>query len=225
MRHRKHSHQLGVKKEHRVALMANLATALLKHGRIQTTLPKAKALRPFVEKIITLAKKAKAATPERALHLRRLAIARVRDKSVVHNLFETRVEEFLDRTGGYTRIYKLGARIGDAAEMALIELIDASDEGYKSSHKKKARKSKAKTAPAQPVSETAVEEADSEDSAEPAAEEVESKESAEPVADSVAEAKEPESPQESGSETQGEAEEAEPDEVDASSEGEAEKKE
>ncbi len=137
MRHRKHSFQLGVKKEHRLALMSNLAMALLQHGRIETTLPKAKALRPFVEKIITLSKKAKAATPERALHLRRLAMARVRNKTVVHNLFEKRVDEFLDRNGGYTRIYKLGTRIGDAAEMALIELIDASDEGYKKSSRRK----------------------------------------------------------------------------------------
>jgi len=145
MRHRKHSFQLGVKKEHRLALMANLTAALLQHGRIQTTLPKAKALRPFVEKIITLSKKAKSATPERALHLRRLAMARVRNKTVVHNLFEKRVDEFLERNGGYTRIYKLGTRLGDAAEMALIELIDASDEGYKKSSRRK-KPGKRKTA-------------------------------------------------------------------------------
>ena len=155
MRHRKHSFQLGVKKEHRLALMANLAAALLQHGRIQTTLPKAKALRPFVEKIITLSKKAKSATPERALHLRRLAMARVRNKTVVHNLFEKRADEFLDRNGGYTRIYKLGTRIGDTAEMALIELIDASDEGYKkSSRRKKSGKRKTTARAAKTVEET-----------------------------------------------------------------------
>ena len=137
-----------------MALMANLAAALLQHGRIQTTLPKAKALRPFVEKIITLSKKAKSATPERALHLRRLAMARVRNKTVVHNLFEKRVDEFLERNGGYTRIYKLGTRLGDAAEMALIELIDASDEGYKSSRRKKPGKRKTAGAAAKAEEET-----------------------------------------------------------------------
>ncbi len=193
MRHRKHSNQLGVKKEHRIALMANLATALLKHGRIQTTLPKAKALRPFVEKIITMAKKAKTATPERALYLRRLAIARVRDKSVVHNLFESRVEEFMERNGGYTRIYKLGARIGDAAEMALIELIDGADEGYKSSRRKKTKKSRAKKSVAsQQESVSEVEtipapEAEEENSVEPEAVEANIVEESEPEAETVAE--------------------------------------
>ncbi|MCD8481778.1 MAG: 50S ribosomal protein L17 [Verrucomicrobia bacterium] len=130
MRHLKHRHQLGRKKEHRSALMSNLAAALLTHGRIKTTLPKAKALRPFVEKIITLAKKAQTATPERALAYRRLAIARVRDTEAVATLFNKRATEFVDRNGGYTRIYKLGVRVGDAAEMAVIQLIPAADEGY-----------------------------------------------------------------------------------------------
>jgi len=97
MRHRKHSNQLGVKKEHREALLANLSTALITHGKIKTTLKKAKALRPFVEKVITLAKKG-------SLHNRRLAISRVRDTGAVHELFEEKVEQFRDRNGGYTRI-------------------------------------------------------------------------------------------------------------------------
>lgn len=143
MRHSKQRHKLGVKSAHRLALMANLATALLKHGKIQTTLAKAKALRPFVEKIITLACKA-AATEDKAkkLHYRRQAIARVRDVKTVALLFDEKVEEFTNRPGGYTRIYKLVPRRGDAASMALIELIDASDEGYKSKRKrpKKVRK-------------------------------------------------------------------------------------
>lgn len=130
MRHLKHRNQLGRKKEHRQALMSNLAAALLRHGRIQTTLPKAKALRPFVEKVITLACKAKGASPERALHLRRQAISRVRDKEAVASLFREKVDMFSDRAGGYTRIYKLGTRLGDAAEMAVIQLIPAEDEGY-----------------------------------------------------------------------------------------------
>jgi len=126
-------------------MMGNLAVALIEHGRIETTLAKAKALRPFIEKIITLAKKAeKANDAARKLHFRRLAISRVRDKAAVAKLFDERAGEFLERPGGYTRIYKLGQRVGDAAEMALIELIDASDEGYESKPKKKAAKKAAK---------------------------------------------------------------------------------
>jgi large subunit ribosomal protein L17 len=129
MRHLKHKFQLGRKKEHRIALMSNLGAALLRHGKIQTTLPKAKALRPFVEKIITLAVKA-SASPERALHYRRQALSKIRDKEAVGILFNERASNFLERPGGYTRIYKLGTRIGDAAEMAVIQLIPAEDEGY-----------------------------------------------------------------------------------------------
>lgn len=140
MRHRKHSNQLGVKKEHREALLANLSTALITHGRIKTTLKKAKALRPFVEKVITLAKKGD-------VHNRRLAIARVRDTDAVHVLFDEKVEQFRERTGGYTRIYKVGTRRGDAAEMALIELIDADDEGYAKKSKPKSKAKKIEAAP------------------------------------------------------------------------------
>lgn len=122
-------------------MMGNLAVALITHGRIETTLAKAKALRPFIEKIITLAKKAeKANDAARKLHYRRLAIARVRDKQAVAQLFDERASEFVDRQGGYTRIYKIGQRIGDAAEMALIELIDGNDEGYGNPKKKAAKK-------------------------------------------------------------------------------------
>lgn len=159
MRHRKHRNQLGVKKEHREALLANLSTALIQHGRIKTTLKKAKALRPFVEKVITLAKKGTLAD-------RRIAIARVRDVHIVHELFEEKVEQFKERSGGYTRIYKIGTRRGDAAEMALIELIDADDEGYA---KKGKPKSKRAAKPA--VEEVAAVEAEAEVAvAEPASE-------------------------------------------------------
>jgi large subunit ribosomal protein L17 len=128
-------------------MLGNLSVALITHGRIETTLPKARALRPFIEKIITLAKKAeKANDAARKLHFRRLAIARVRDKKAVAKLFDERVSEFTDRPGGYTRIYKLGQRIGDAAEMALIELIDGDDEGYEKPKKKAAKKSAKKAA-------------------------------------------------------------------------------
>jgi len=174
MRHGKHKHILGVKTAHRSALMANLCSSLLEHGRIKTTLAKAKALRPFAEKIITLAKKAKnSENPAQALHYRRLAIARVRNKAVIKILFDEKVEEFLNREGGYTRIYKLGARRGDAAETAIIELIDGDDEGYQ---KKKSSKKKAKKA--EPKKEEAKEEA-----SEKAAEEPEAEKEAEEVAE------------------------------------------
>jgi large subunit ribosomal protein L17 len=148
MRHLKHRFQLGRKKEHRAALMSNLGAALLRHGRIQTTLPKAKALRPFIEKVITLSKKAEGASPERALHYRRLALSRVRDKDAVATLFNERASTFTKRDGGYTRIYKLGTRIGDAAEMAVIQLIPAEDEGYPKKARKKSAPKSTKSAPA-----------------------------------------------------------------------------
>lgn len=158
MRHGNRKHKLGVSSPHRSAMMGNLAVALITHGRIETTLAKARALRPFIEKIITLAKKAeKANDAARKLHFRRLAISRVRDKQAVAKLFDESVSEFVDRQGGYTRIYKLGQRIGDAAEMALIELIDGNDEGY-AKPKKKSSKKAAKLAveeTQEPVSEIA----------------------------------------------------------------------
>lgn len=140
MRHLKHRHTLGVTSSHRLALLANMASSLIEHDRIRTTLTKAKALRPFVEKIITLAKKSKSAKPERSLYLRKLALARLRNQKAVRLLFNEKVNEFLNRSGGYSRIYKLGTRSGDAAEMALIELIQASDEGYKTSSRKGRKK-------------------------------------------------------------------------------------
>ena len=145
MRHSKRRHVLGVTGPHRSAMMGNLSVALITHGRIETTLAKAKALRPFIEKVITLAKKAEQANDAaRKLHFRRLAIAPVRDKKAVAQLFDERAAEFTNRAGGYTRIYKVGQRIGDAAEMALIELIGASDEGYEKPKRKAAPKAKAK---------------------------------------------------------------------------------
>lgn len=141
MRHRNHRHQLGVKKEHREALIANLARALFLHGRIETTLANAKALRPFAEKIITLAKDAASENePAKKVHFRRQAIRRVRSKEAVTKLFNERVNEFLNRSGGYTRIYKLVPRKTDAAAVALIELINADDSGIRKSRKKIAKR-------------------------------------------------------------------------------------
>jgi large subunit ribosomal protein L17 len=144
MRHNKHHASLGVTREHRAAMLANMAASLIEHGRIQTTLTKAKALRPFIEKVITKAKQAAAKTEKKdAIHLRRLALADVRNEDAITKLFNETHKEFTNRNGGYTRIYKLGQqRISDAAELALIEFVKADDPGYKKSKGKKSAKSK-----------------------------------------------------------------------------------
>jgi large subunit ribosomal protein L17 len=140
MRHRVHQFQLGVKKEHRAALVAGLAAALLRHGRIRTTLAKAKALRPFVERVITLACRAeKSEVPAQKLHLRRMAVARVRDQEAVRRLFDSLAGDFLARPGGYTRIYKLVPRQGDGGKMALIELVKADEKGYRRRSRQRSR--------------------------------------------------------------------------------------
>ena len=159
MRHNKHHASLGVTREHRAAMLSNMGASLIKHGRIETTLTKAKALRPFIEKVITKAKKA-AALPKvdgklsaSAIHLRRLALKDVRDEGAITVLFNEKVSQFEKRSGGYTRIYKLGARNSDSAEMALIEFVAADDQGYKKSKGAK----KAKKAKAAPAAEAAAE--------------------------------------------------------------------
>lgn len=126
-------------------MLSNLAASLIEHGRIQTTLTKAKALRPFIEKVITKAKKAAAKADKKdQIHLRRLALADVRNEDAVTKLFNETYKEFVNRSGGYTRIYKLGQRrISDAAELALIEFVKADDVGYKKSKGKKAKGKKA----------------------------------------------------------------------------------
>ncbi len=117
MRHGYSGRQLSRTKGHRRALFANLANALLKHEQITTTLPKAKDLRPYVERLITLGKTG-------TLHARRLAAARLRNDAVVAKLFSVIGPRYKDRSGGYTRIIKAGFRYGDAAPMGIIELVD-----------------------------------------------------------------------------------------------------
>ena len=148
MRHSKHHASLGVTREHRKAMLSNMGASLIKHGRIETTLTKAKALRPFIEKVITKAKNAAAATEKKdALHLRRMALKDIRDEGAVTLLFNEKAAQFAKRPGGYTRIYKLGPqRLGDAAEMALIEFVGADDTGYTKSKGKKKSAKKAKPA-------------------------------------------------------------------------------
>jgi large subunit ribosomal protein L17 len=153
MRHKKQRASLGVTKEHRAAMLSNMAASLIEHGRITTTLTKAKALRPFVEKVITKAKKAALATEKKdALHLRRMALKDVRDENAITSLFNEKHKEFTNRVGGYTRIYKLGPRQGDAAHMAIIEFVKADDQGYKKPTKRAsaAKASKATAAEAAP---------------------------------------------------------------------------
>ena len=117
--------KLGRVTEHRIALLRNQATALLRHERIETTLPKAKELRPFVERLITLAKRGVAAGDDgpKVLHARRLVARDVHDTEVVGKLFDTLAPRFAERPGGYTRILRLGFRRGDSAEVAQIELV------------------------------------------------------------------------------------------------------
>ena len=125
MRHRVGHRKLGRVTEHRIALLRNQAEALLTHEHITTTVPKAKELRPFVEKLITTAKRGvRAAEPKGAtLSARRLVMRHVVDQDVVAKLFDDLAPRFMERPGGYTRILKLGYRRGDGAETALIELV------------------------------------------------------------------------------------------------------
>ena len=117
MRHAHAFRKLNRTASHRKALFANMAAALIKHEQIVTTLPKAKALRPVVEKLVTLAKKGD-------LNSRRLAIARIRDVDMVKKLFETIGPRYESRAGGYTRVLKAGFRFGDNAPQAVIEFVD-----------------------------------------------------------------------------------------------------
>ena len=166
MRHRVAHRKLGRKTEHRLALLRNLCTSLITHERLITTLPKAKELRPFAERAITLGKRALAAdAPESALHNRRLAASyffggntnrvpdggykrpqapRTAGVAALDKLFDEVASRFAERPGGYTRILKLGTRRGDGAEMALIELLGSEaktvHEDDKKEEKKKSRR-------------------------------------------------------------------------------------
>ena len=117
MRHGVAGRKLGVTTSHRFAMFRNMAHALLKHEQITTTLPKAKELRPVAEKLITLGKRG-------GLHARRLAYAKLRDDVIVDKLFTTLADRYKERKGGYVRVLKAGTRYGDAASMAVIELVD-----------------------------------------------------------------------------------------------------
>ncbi len=117
MRHGMAGRKLGVTSTHRQAMFRNMAAALIKHEQITTTLPKAKELRPVAEKLVTLGKRG-------GLHARRQAHAQLRDAVVVEKLFTTIAERYKGRAGGYCRVLRAGMRRGDAADMAVIELVD-----------------------------------------------------------------------------------------------------
>ena len=125
MRHRVGQRKLGRVTEHRIAMLRNQAEALIQHERLETTMPKAKELRPFVERIITLAKRGLAAGDANAgtLHARRMVFRDIQNRDVVAKLFDTIAPRFEARPGGYTRILRLGYRRGDSAEVAQIELV------------------------------------------------------------------------------------------------------
>ena len=162
--------RLGGSSSHQKAILANLATSLFEHGRIKTTEPKARALRPYAEKLITHAKKG-------ALHNRREVMKKIRDKDVVHTLFAEIGPFFSDRNGGYTRIIKVEARKGDNAPMAVIELVREKTVTDEANRARRAAASK-KAAPAK----AAVEEAAAEEAVEEAVEEA-------PAEETVAEVK------------------------------------
>jgi large subunit ribosomal protein L17 len=121
MRHRIRGRKLNRTSSHRKALFANMAAALIKHEQISTTLPKAKDLRPFVEKLVTLGKRG-------GLHARRQALAVLKDAKLTEKLFSVLAERYKDRKGGYTRVMKAGFRFGDAAPAAVIEFVDRDPE-------------------------------------------------------------------------------------------------
>ncbi|MDA0250850.1 MAG: 50S ribosomal protein L17 [Actinomycetota bacterium] len=133
--------RLGGSSSHQKAILANLATSLFEHGRIKTTEPKARALRPYAEKLITHAKKG-------TLHNRREVMKKIRDKDVVHALFAEIGPFFADREGGYTRIVKVEARKGDNAPMAVIELVREKTVTSEANRAKRAAGNAAKVAPA-----------------------------------------------------------------------------
>lgn len=138
MRHRVKGRKFNRTESHRNALMRNMAGSLLKHKRIKTTLAKAKEMRSYVEHIITTAKK-------NDLHARRIVMQDIREKEIVNELFSEIIPKIGDRPGGYTRVVKLGSRNGDAAPMAILELVDYNDVVNKKEEKQKeTREAKAK---------------------------------------------------------------------------------
>lgn len=138
MRHRRAGRKLGRTSSHRMAMLRNMVTDFFEKEKIITTVPKAKELRPYAEKLITLGK-------QESLHARRRALSVIRRKSVVHKLFDTLAPRYADRNGGYTRIIRLGQfRKGDNAELAIIELVGSDADVEAAEEKKETKKSRKK---------------------------------------------------------------------------------
>ncbi|MEM8762444.1 MAG: 50S ribosomal protein L17 [Bacteroidota bacterium] len=160
MRHGKKFNHLGRTAAHRKAMLANMGCSLIEHKRINTTVAKAKALKQFIEPLITKAKVENNQTTEKGTHNRRIVFSNLRNKYAVTELFSTVAEKVGDRPGGYTRIIKLGNRLGDNADMAMIELVDFNElyNAGKPEKKKSTRRSrrggKKATEVAAPVVET-----------------------------------------------------------------------
>ena len=150
MRHGKKINHLGRKTAHRKSMLANMACSLIEHKRINTTVAKAKALKQFVEPLVTKSK-------EDTTHNRRIVFSRLRQKEAVTELFREVAVKVGDRPGGYTRIIKLGNRLGDNADMAMIELVDYNEiyNAGKPAKKKSTRRGRSKKSTAAPVVETA----------------------------------------------------------------------
>ena len=163
MRHGKKVNHLGRKTAHRKAMLANMACSLIEHKRINTTVAKAKALKQFVEPLITKAKAEYNQTTEKGTHNRRVVFSKLRSKYAVSELFGEVATKIADRPGGYTRIIKLGNRLGDNADMAMIELVDfnelytAGGEAKKKSTRRSRRGGAAKPAEVAAVEEVAEE--------------------------------------------------------------------
>ena len=136
MRHRKHTFKIGRTDAHRRAMLANMVSSLIESGEIKTTLVKAKEARRFADKMITYGKKGD-------LHHRRLALAKLRNETAVKTLFDKVAPSFLERKGGYTRIVKTGTRIGDAAEMCILQLVQDQAPAKPAKKSKKAEKPQA----------------------------------------------------------------------------------
>jgi large subunit ribosomal protein L17 len=143
MRHKVHTFKIGRSSAHRKAMLANMVSSLIEHGEIRTTITKAKEARRVADKMVTLGKKGD-------LHRRRLAVSKLRDKTAVKKLFDEVAPQYTERNGGYTRIIKLSRRLGDAAEMCILQFVESDDavkKAAKTTKTKKAKAPKAKKAP------------------------------------------------------------------------------
>ena len=204
MRHGKKVNHLGRKSAHRKAMLANMACSLIEHKRINTTVAKAKALKQFIEPLITKSKAENNQTTEKGTHHRRIAFKNLRDKYAVTELFGSVSDKVGERPGGYTRIIKLGNRLGDNADMAMIELVDYNEvyNAGKTAKKKTTRRSRRGKKADEAVVEKATETAVVEEAVEVVTEEIKETEAVETeeATQEIAEVKKPDATKEEASE-------------------------